>query len=115
MTLATWKIRADVGRLDVEVNGDDVSSQVRRAALLMDRDRIPSLQLELEGAGSIEGIGIVKVVLDDDQAEVPISQAVLRFLTSVDPAELEQRALTGQMSEGPAVAFLSALKAMALA
>lgn len=114
MDLATWKISGNVGRVDVEVNGDDISGQVRRVAVLLDRDRIPSLQLELEGAGTLEGTGIVKVILDDEQAEVPLGQAVLRFIESVDPVELEQQIMQGGMGDGVATACLRALRGMAL-
>lgn len=99
----------------VEVNGQDIPN-CRRAVVMLGAGEPATLQLELRGAGEIEGDGIVKVILDDQQSEVPLAQAVLRFLDSVDPGDLEQRALSGGgMSEGPAVAFLAALRAMALA
>ena len=115
---ADFRLQSSVGAApSIEVNGQDISRHCKRAVLILDRNpaQVATLQVELVGAATLEGAGIVKVILDEDQAEVPLSQAVLRFLNSVDPAELEQRALAGGMSEGPTVAFLAALKAMALA
>lgn len=99
----------------VEVNDQDITRNVKRAVLMMGAgSQVTTLQLELMGSGEIAGDGIVQVVLDADQAAVPLTQAVLRFLDSVDPIELEQRMLGGGMSEGPAVTLLAALKQMAL-
>lgn len=98
----------------VEVNGQDVSRHCRRAVLMLDAREVTVLQLELSGSGEVEGDGIVKVILDEDQAEVPLAQTVLRFLDSVDPQDLEQRVLMSGMSDGPVPAVLRALKELAL-
>lgn len=111
---ATWTVTHSPGRVTYVVNGEDITAQVLRGAIVLDPVRIPTLQLELKGGGLLEGVGIVQVLLDDDQAEVPITQAVLRFLDSIDPTDLEQKALAGGMLDGIGQAMLTALREQAI-
>lgn len=114
--LATWKISTEPGSSHIEVNGEDVSGQVRRAALLVEvgAPQIPSLQLELTGGGTLVGQGIVKILPDDVIDEVGARQAVLAFLDAISPTELERRITAGPMNGGVGDAVLAVLKQMAV-
>lgn len=58
--LAHWKIRLTPGENYVEVNGDDVTSQIDSLQLnAATGGQPPVLQLKLSGDGELEGSGIV--------------------------------------------------------
>ena len=64
--LARWKIRLTPGENYVEVNGDDVTSQIDSLQLnAASGGQPPVLQLKLTGDGELEGVGIVATVPAD--------------------------------------------------
>lgn len=103
------------GQVGVVVNDQDVSAHVRRAVVMSAPGEMSTLQLEVRGTGRIEGQGVVQVLLDSEGGSVAESDAVVRFLDSVDPVELSALALTSAsgMGSDPIEQMLTALKSIA--
>lgn len=103
------------GQLGVLVNGQDVSAHVRRAVVISAPGEMSTLQLEVRGTGRIEGQGVVQVLLGSEGSEVAGTDAVVRFLDSVDPIELSALTLTSASGMGadPVAGMLAALKSIA--
>jgi hypothetical protein len=115
--LAHWKIGTEVGRSTIEINGEDISGHVSRVALILNAREhavIPSLQVELVGGGTLEGVGIVKVLPDEILDDVSARQAVIAFLDALDPTEVERRMTAGPMNSGVGFAVITTLKQMAV-
>lgn len=86
-----------LGRGKVEVDGRDVSEQVRGLSVTARTDEPTRLYLEHVGEGEIEGEGIVHVVSDLDQRQV-----VAQFLASLDVEAVEKDVLNESGGYGDA-------------
>ncbi len=82
----------------ITINGEDVTDRVAAAELRVGRYDPTVLTLHhLDGAGPIEGEGIVQVVEADDRDDADI---ICAFLEQIDPVQLEQDALMAQTAAG---------------
>ena len=91
MDTAHFQIAASPVGGRIRVNGDDLTSKVARVHVDLGQAEPTVLTLQLLAGvdpSSIEGRGIVHVATDVDRA-----QAIVEFLSQVDPGQLEQAAL----------------------
>lgn len=91
MDVAKFVVRATPFGAAIEVNGDDISSQVGAAEIRVADGQPTTLTLHHIGEGSIEGEGIVQVV-NPEQADADI---ICSFLAGIDPDQLDNDALNG--------------------
>lgn len=85
----------------VTVNGERVNkSQLRAAVLEVGGPQVPTLTLHMAAAGTVEGKGIVQVVPDGTGDLLPEGEAVARFLSSMDPGQVEAAALSRAGGQG---------------
>jgi hypothetical protein len=87
--LARWKIRLTPGENYVEVNGDDVTSQIDSLQInAASGGQPPVLQLRLTGDGELEGAGVVAVSSADP---------ILEWLDQIDAEDLENAVMSATM------------------
>lgn len=94
----------------VVVNDEDVTAEVRRAAVDVRAGELPVLHLEMaRPRGHVEGRGVVQVHHEPDV------ESVLEWLAAIDPAQLEREALNnaGMAGKKTGELFLDALRARA--
>ena len=101
----------------VVVNGEDLikTHRVVGINLLAQAGGVPQLTIDVIGVATVEGQGVV--VLRDDVSRAGQEQAVLDFLSQIDPGTLELAALerVGGLEGAESVggSFLAVLKEMA--
>lgn len=114
MPLARIRVYLDAtGPQSVLVNGEDVVDRVAEVGLKASPGQPPELWLMHRGELDLEGDGIVKVALVEQGAvSASDSDVICEFLDSIDPAELETRALEslGLGDAGGTQAMLDQLK-----
>lgn len=105
------------GGSKVVINDTDLTSVVHNVRIEASAkgDRIPQVMLQLHSNVELEGEGIVH--LEPPSADVDPDEILGAFLASIDPEELEARALAGMEGLGEpettGQSFLRALKEMA--
>lgn len=116
LPFAHFEISTDAtGRGRCVINGHDIGHQVEHLAVVISPNspEFTQVQLRMRGEPLVEGDGVVHVILDQEQAAVPVAQAVLAFLDRVDSSELEGLIASGPMNRGIGTAALAALKQLA--
>lgn len=110
------KVAIDPSTGTVVIDGMDVSHLVRRTTLDVHAGRQPEVFLELRQDAVVRD-----TVLDTDavvhivqQAEIDLGAAVAAWLDTIDPGDLDRRALEDtSLAETPGAAFHRALRSVA--
>ncbi len=85
------------GAAKVELDGQDVSAEISAFTFQSKLGQPPLLTLFLTADGSIEGDGIVRIGGSPTPADR--LQIINDFLQGIDPFELDQEVLEGQVGE----------------